>query len=114
MSAERRLARVHGWHRALKMWRAASTAARPNARGWCLACCRGGTCQGMVFRIAQAEAPAVMDRVWACEMVTAVYDPRWLTCHTPGPVKALAFTLSRKSPSHTGRADRGAVPPDFW
>ena len=33
----------------------------------------------------------------------AVYDPRWLVCHTShGPVKALAFTLSRKSPSHTG------------
>jgi cation transport protein ChaC len=32
-----------------------------------------------------------------------VYDPRWLVAHTPdGPVRALAFTLSRKSPSHTG------------
>ncbi|HSV79767.1 MAG TPA: gamma-glutamylcyclotransferase, partial [Ramlibacter sp.] len=37
------------------------------------------------------------------EMVTAVYDPRWLLADTPqGPVRALAFTLSRKSPSHTG------------
>jgi glutathione-specific gamma-glutamylcyclotransferase len=32
-----------------------------------------------------------------------VYDPKWLTCQTShGPVEALAFTLSRKSPSHTG------------
>jgi cation transport protein ChaC len=36
-------------------------------------------------------------------MSLAVYDPRWLVAHTPhGPVRALAFTLSRKSPSHTG------------
>ena len=36
-------------------------------------------------------------------MTLAVYDPRWLACHTPhGQVKALAFTLSRRSPSHTG------------
>jgi cation transport protein ChaC len=36
-------------------------------------------------------------------MIMGVYDPRWLTSHTShGPVTALAFTLSRKSPSHTG------------
>ena len=44
-----------------------------------------------------------MRKLWQREMPNAVYDPRWLTCHTPqGPVRALAFTLSRKSPSHTG------------
>ena len=36
-------------------------------------------------------------------MPNAVYDPRWLPCKTVnGPVKALAFTLSRQSPHHTG------------
>ena len=36
-------------------------------------------------------------------MITAVYDPRWLRCDTDrGPVQALAFTLSRRSPQHTG------------
>jgi cation transport protein ChaC len=33
-----------------------------------------------------------------------VYDPKWLPCRTPhGIVHALAFTLSRRSPAHTGR-----------
>jgi len=51
----------------------------------------------------QVGAGAVLARLWAREMVTAVYDPRWLQCTTPhGPVSALAFTLSRKSPQHTG------------
>jgi cation transport protein ChaC len=41
--------------------------------------------------------------LWQREMKLAVYDPRWLDAQTPqGPVRALAFTLSRKSPSHTG------------
>jgi cation transport protein ChaC len=41
-------------------------------------------------------------------MSMAVYDPRWLSCHTThGPVMALAFTLSRKSPSHTGELTEG-------
>ncbi len=32
-----------------------------------------------------------------------VYEPRWLPCPTPGgTVRALAFTLSRQHPSHTG------------
>ena len=41
--------------------------------------------------------------LWQREMVLGVYDPRWLTCRTEaGPVRALAFTLSRRSPNHTG------------
>jgi len=45
----------------------------------------------------------VLAQLWSREMTLAVYDPRWLACDTTqGPVTALAFTLSRKSPSHTG------------
>jgi glutathione-specific gamma-glutamylcyclotransferase len=63
----------------------------------------GGSCQGMVFRIPRHSGEDVLTRLWAREMSMAVYDPKWLICHTShGPVKALAFTLSRKSPSHTG------------
>ena len=37
-------------------------------------------------------------------MPSGVYDPKWLACRTPhGIVRGLAFTLSRRSPSHTGR-----------
>jgi len=36
-------------------------------------------------------------------MPMAVYTPRWLRCRTPqGTVPALAFTLARSHPSHTG------------
>ena len=63
----------------------------------------GGWCQGMVFRVPHQEGGQVLERLWSREMSMAVYDPKWLTCQTPhGPVLALAFTLSRRSPSHTG------------
>ncbi|AEG92218.1 Candidate cation transport protein [Ramlibacter tataouinensis TTB310] len=100
--AERRPARVHGWHRALKMWSRINRGT-PERPGLVFGLLSGGCCQGMVFRIPQASGREVLTRLWQREMVTAVYDPRWLTCHTThGPVTALAFTLSRSSPSHTG------------
>jgi hypothetical protein len=43
-------------------------------------------------------------------MPNGVYDPRWLPCPTPhGPVPALAFTLSRRSPSYTGELRRSST-----
>lgn len=99
---ERRPARVHGWHRALKMWSRINRGT-PERPGLVLGMLSGGCCRGMVFRIARHDGRDALMRLWSREMVTAVYDPRWLTCQTPhGPVKALAFTLSRRSPSHTG------------
>ena len=100
--AERRPARVHGWHRALKMWSRINRGT-PERPGLVFGMLSGGCCRGMVFRIQKQEAREALVRLWSREMVTGVYDPRWLVCDTPqGPVKALAFTLSRKSPSHTG------------
>jgi cation transport protein ChaC len=100
--AERRPARVHGWHRALKMWSRINRGT-PEQPGLVFGLLSGGSCQGMVFRVPRAEGGEVLTRLWAREMATAVYDPRWLDCHTTqGPVRALAFTLSRRSPSHTG------------
>ena len=100
--AELRPARVHGWHRALKMWSHVNrgTTERP---GLVFAMLSGGSCQGMVFRVRERQAHAVLQTLWLREMPVAVYDPRWLTCQTPqGPVQALAFTLSRRSPHFTG------------
>ncbi|MDH4416870.1 gamma-glutamylcyclotransferase [Acidovorax sp. HMWF029] len=100
--AERRPAKVHGWHRALKMWSRINRGT-PECPGLVFGMLSGGSCRGMVFRVDRTHARQVLISLWQREMPTAVYDPRWLTCHTPqGPVSALAFTLSRKSPNHTG------------
>ena len=99
---ERRAARVHGWHRALKMWSRVNRG-NPQAPGLVFALLSGGSCRGMAFRIATDVGAATLAKLWLREMPTGVYDPRWLDCTTPeGPVRALAFTLSRQSPNFTG------------
>ena len=104
-SVERRPAAVYGWHRALEM-RSRINRGTPERPGLVFALVSGGSCRGMVYRIAQEHGRRELERMWAREMPTGVYDPKWLACHTAqGPVRALGFALSRNSPSHTGPVD---------
>lgn len=99
---ERREARVHGWHRALRMWSRINRGS-PECPGLVFCLLAGGSCQGMVFRVPKADAEAVLVRLWQREMPIPVYTPRWLPCRTSvGRVNALSFTLPRSSPSYTG------------
>lgn len=99
---ETRGAAVHGWHRALRM-RSRINRGTPERPGLVFALVPGGSCRGVVYRIARSRAERELERLWLREMPTGVYDPRWLPCRTPaGPVRALAFTLDRASPAHTG------------
>jgi glutathione-specific gamma-glutamylcyclotransferase len=100
---ERRAARVHGWHRALEMWSRINRGT-PECPGLVFALLRGGSCQGVVFRIPKAKVDQALKDLWFREMPTGVYDPRWLRCATAqGTVNALAFTLPHSSPSYCGQ-----------
>lgn len=102
---EQRGAAVHGWHRALRM-RSRINRGTPERPGLVFALVSGGSCRGVVYRIERRRAERELERLWAREMPTGVYDPRWLACRTPqGSVRALAFTLDRASPAHTGEID---------
>ncbi len=104
-AAEARPALVRGWHRALTM-RSRVNRGTPECPGLVFALVRGGSCRGMVYRVERGRAAAELERLWAREMPTGVYDPRWLSCDTgTGTVRGLAFTLSRQSPAHTGPID---------
>ena len=93
---ECRPARVQGWHRALRM-RSHINRGTPERPGLVFALLSGGACRGEVHRLPTGNAEAELHRLWAREMPTGVYTPRWLPCHTPtGMVPALAFTLSRR------------------
>ena len=106
---ERRPAHVPGWHRALKMWSRVNRGT-PESPGLVFALLSGGSCHGMVFRVQRQQAAGVLATLWEREMPTGVYDPRWLRCLTThGPVSALAFTLSRRSPNYTG-----TLPPERY
>ena len=101
-ATEAHLTRVHGWHRALKMWSRINRGS-PECPGLVFALLRGGSCAGMVYRVPARDAQEVLTRLWEREMPMSVYEPRWLPCPTPhGTVRALAFTLAREHPSYTG------------
>jgi len=100
---EQRGAAVHGWHRALRM-RSRINRGTPQRPGLVFALVTGGSCRGVAYRIERRRVEHELKRLWLREMPTGVYDARWLACRTAlGPVQALAFTLSRRSPQHTGR-----------
>lgn len=102
-AAEHRPALVRGWHRALRM-RSRINRGTPQQPGLVFALMAGGACRGMVYRMRRETADEELERLWAREMPTGVYDPRFLQCETAhGPVAALAFTLSRRSESYMGR-----------
>lgn len=101
-TVEDRPATVHGWHRALAM-RSRVNRGTPECPGLVFALVPGGSCRGRAYRIERSRVEAELPRLWGREMPSGVYDPKWLACRTPlGAVQGLAFTLSRKSPSHTG------------
>ena len=100
--SEQRPAKLHGWHRALKMWSRINRGT-PAAPGLVFALLSGGSCQGVAYRVPRQEVSAVVSKLWLREMPTGVYDARTLRCEThQGQVPALAFTLSRRSPNFTG------------
>lgn len=101
-AAEQRPARVRGYHRCLKMWSRVNRGTF-ECPGLVFALMPGGSSAGLALRVPHEQVEALMPVLWAREMPNPVYDPKWLLCDTPqGPVRALAFTLSRRSPSYTG------------
>lgn len=97
-------ARVHGYHRTLRM-RSQLYRGTEQQPGLVLALISGGCCEGVLYEVAPAQADAVLRQVWAREMVSGVYTPRWLPCRARSGARlghALAFTLSRHSPSLVG------------
>ncbi len=99
---EARPARIAGWHRSFCIWTllARGTPERP---GLALALDRGGACDGMAFRIAEADTDDALRQVWDREMYTGIYRPRWLPATVDGvEVDAIAFTVEHTHPQYAG------------
>lgn len=73
--ADKRRAKVFGYHRSFCVLsdHYRGTADKP---GLVLGLDRGGSCQGMAFRLAPATALTALNYLWDREMVTDVYEPR--------------------------------------
>lgn len=97
---ERRLATLHGHHRALCLWSRVNRGT-PECPGLVFALDRGGSCRGVVYRVAGASIPDFFPKLWEREMSTGAYAPRWINCSTEqGPVKALVFVMNRDNPGY--------------
>ncbi len=93
---------VHGYHRALCIYSTTyrGTHAKP---GLVLGLDRGGSCRGMAFRVAAADIEAVMDYLYAREMINEVYRPTWLNARLPDrTVKAYGFVANPGHPQYVG------------
>lgn len=93
--SERRLARLHDHHRSLCLWSRVNRGT-PEVPGLVFGLDHGGSCSGVVFRIPGTAVTETFEALWAREMSTGAYIPRWLACDTErGEVEALAFVIDR-------------------
>lgn len=100
---ERHPALLRGYHRrfCILSHRYRGTVEKP---GLVLGLDRGGSCWGMAYRVAAADVPATLDRLWEREMVTRVYRPRLLPVRMSGQaVRACTFIADPAHPQYSGR-----------
>lgn len=104
---EARRARLDGFHRAFCIYSLhyRGTQRRP---GLVLGLARGGTCEGMAFRVADDDATAVRAYLHARELIYGVYRearlPADMTCEgEPQRVDVLTYIAETGHPSFAGR-----------
>lgn len=108
---ESRPAIANGWHRsfciAMTRWR--GTRDLPTLM---MALDRGGTCNGIAYRLPDADHQSQVARLLEREIDgnPPTNVPRWITVRTErGAVRALTFVADRKGPAYAGRRDRDEV-----
>ena len=101
--AERRLARVRGYHRGFYLWSKINRGS-PERPGLVLALDRGGSCGGVAYRLHADHVMEEFKLLWRREMLARAYLPRWVDAHTDsGKVNAITFVIDRNTPGYTGR-----------
>lgn len=107
--AERRVARVHGWHRSFCLWVRAGRGS-PELPGLMLSLERGGSCRGVAYRIGPGEERTELDVLWRREMFTGAYRPVWATARTPdGDESAIAFAVNRDQDRYAPGLDEETI-----
>ncbi len=107
---EQRLGVLRGYHRRFCIY-SVRHRGTPETPGLVFGLDRGGACRGMLFRVARAEALAVLESLWLREMVAAVYLPRLLPVRTESgeALRACAFVVDRKHPQYCQGLDLAAT-----
>jgi cation transport protein ChaC len=103
--AERRTARIHGYHRQFCLWARAGRGS-PERPGLMLGIEPGGSCNGVAYRIAPELVKSELDVLWRREMNSMAYRPAWVAARTrAGIVNALTFAVNRAHERYIGDLD---------
>lgn len=106
---ERRVAMVQGFHRRFCLWSRINRGT-PNRPGLVLGLDNGGSCHGVVYRIAHAHREHELRLLWRREMLLGSYLPRWLTVRTvPQTVHALAFVINHQASGFAPHMDDAQI-----
>ena len=107
--AERRRARVRGYHRGFYIWSKINRGT-PEVPGLVLALNNGGSCQGVAYRMHEDKFEAELALLWRREMVAGTYMPKWINADIGGDtVRAIAFVVNRAKPGYAGRLDDAQI-----
>jgi len=108
---EQRTARIEGWHRAFCLSTIAGrgTLEQP---GLVLGLDAGGQCEGVAFRLAEADLERELTLIWRREMVASAYVPRWVDLLDRGGSRfggAITFTIDPTGTHYAGDLAAEAV-----
>ncbi len=99
---ETRVVKLCGWHRRFCLW-APVGRGTPNHPGLMLGLDRGGSCQGVAYRIAATEVAAELQLLWRREMIVGAYVPRWVKVFNgEQAMEAIAFVINRQRSLYAG------------
>lgn len=100
---DRQPALVHGFHRSFCVYSHVYRGTRERP-GLVLGLDNGGSCSGVAYRVAAADASDAVEYLIRREMVTRVYMPRWVTARIgDGIVRAHTYTAAHNHIQYAGR-----------
>ncbi|MCP4757751.1 MAG: gamma-glutamylcyclotransferase [Proteobacteria bacterium] len=100
---EKRPARLHGFHRSFCL-RLTIGRGSPEHPGLMLALDRGGSTNGVAFRIAAEKVESETEILWMREMLTGAYNAHWGNLITNDDVvQGLTFVINRAHSRYAGQ-----------
>ena len=108
---QRRLARVHGWHRSFCLSTKAGRGT-PDKPGLVLGLDRGGACTGAAFHVPEALTKDELSLLWRREMLSGSYRPRWVRVRGADGTPfghAITFTIRRDGEHYAGCLSRDDI-----
>ncbi len=100
---ERIACRLYGYHRSFCLWTPIGRGT-PDNPGLILGLERGGSCNGVAFRIHPDHVEEELRVVWTREMPTGAYRPTWVHLKTErGVIHGIAFVIDPSQPRYASK-----------